>query len=352
MCHEVCFFFFSFYKMAKSKNKSGKRHKRQPSNQTYKVKQNVDEELNKLKSFALTEQQFEQSRTLQQKQVYLQKLKDQFRQQANQFSAIVQSIEKYIPPNVISRFKNTLDKDERKNLLEQLMKNKEFIDEQTKRFNTFRVTEKQKQEFANAETIEDRQNIINAISEENDFGSLTSTQKPQLSKKRKEIEAIKENISKIGDIQTDIPINYDDTILLNNLKEELDKKPEGLRGKDIIIHRCNDGFYKVIIDGFDVNCLGTLGLNEHCDFLLTDNEISINDIITKINNTDSCFYIEGGARISTDQHTKIIKSMYIITDKKDTNCTIRESVVQQYGVQFSKNSGDNIKLYLCLYDIK
>ena len=39
------------------------------------------------------------------------------------------------------------------------------------------------------------------------------------------------------------------------------------------------------------------------------------------------------------------------TDKKDTNCTIRESVVQQYGVQFSKNSGDNIKLYLCLpYD--
>ena len=327
--------------MAKSKNKSGKRHQRQPSNQTYKAKQNVDEELNKLKSFALTKQQFEQSRTFQQKELYLQELKDQFRQQADQFSAIVQSIEKYIPPNVISRFKNSLHKDERKNLLEQLMKNKEFIDEQTKRFNTFRVTEEQKQEFANAETIEDRQNIINAISEEND-----------LSKKRKEIEAIKENISKIGDIQTDIPTNYDEDDTLAKLREELKKKTEDLRGKDIIIHRCNDGFYKVIIDGFDVNCLGTLGLNEHCDFLLTDNEISINDIITKINNTDSCFYIEGGARISTDQHTKIIKSMYIITDKKDTNCTIRESVVQQYGVQFSKISGDNIKLYLCLYDIK
>lgn len=338
----------------------------------------LDQKLNKFKSFALKDDA--KPTSVQQKEIYLTTLQERFQEQETQFRTIVDStIQKYISPTIIREFTNSSNKHVRERLLQELMKERNVFDQQTETFNTFNVTEKRKQDFANAQTIEDRQKIIRAMqglskTQENEFDRLqpyitavdenefkNSTLKhrtellPTLQKRANiaKIEAIKEDIRKIGNIETDTTSNYDEMTLLANLEEELKRKNEALRTKDIKIHRCDDGFYKVIIDSFDENFLDTPGLNEHYRFLLTDNEKSINDIITKINNTDSCYSIEEGHRSSMDQRKKIIKSMYIITDKKDTKCTIRESVVQQYREQqFSETLGNNIKLYLCLYDIK
>ena len=157
----------------------------------------LDQKLNKFKSFALKDDA--KPTSVQQKEIYLTTLQERFQEQETQFRTIVDStIQKYISPTIIREFTNSSNKHVRERLLQELMKERNVFDQQTETFNTFNVTEKRKQDFANAQTIEDRQNIINAISEENDFGSLTSTQKPQLSKKRKEIEQEKNGSEREG----------------------------------------------------------------------------------------------------------------------------------------------------------